>query len=267
MELTDFLILGILQGVTEWLPVSSSGQSMLAMIDILSIRPEIALKLAIYLHIGSLLAVIVKFRKDIMKSLSKFKEDKLFYFVIFSTIFTGVVGIPIYMGMKSFLKLFTKKGEIITIFIGIFLIITGLVLYISKRRFGTRRIKNIKIKDMVISGIAQGFTIIPGISRSGITVSVLLLLGFEQDIALKLSFLMSIPAVIGAVFIESIQGDIITFDIFDIYGIFVGIFVAFITGYMTIEGLIKFSKRVRFDTFCIIFGLLTIILTIIFILL
>ena len=102
MELIDFLLMGALQGITEWLPISSSGQSMLALINLINITPQSALQLAIYLHIGTLLAVIVKFRGEI-KNLFKSSEKNLLMFLVVSTIVSALIGLPLYLLMKQYL--------------------------------------------------------------------------------------------------------------------------------------------------------------------
>ena len=108
---------------------------------------------------------------------------------------------------------------------------------------------------MLIAGAAQGFTIFPGISRSGITVAALLFRKFEQEDALKISFLMSIPAVIGANILD--MGGV---ESFDPLVLLAGIVSAFVTGYLTIDILMRFARSVRFDVFCIVFGIIALIL-------
>ncbi len=260
MELTDFIMVGLLQGVTEWLPISSSGQSMLALINFLSLNPETALKLAIYLHTGTLLAVSVKYRRDlleVLKSIPGLRDDRLTLFLVVSTLISALIGAPIYILMRDYLRYYGGGGTV-TVLIGFSLLFTGALLYLSKERFGVKKVRDVRVSDMIVCGIAQGLSVIPGISRSGVTVSAMLLVGFRQDIALKLSFLMSIPAVFGVVFVEYLSGDIVSLNY---TGLFTGILVAFIAGYLTIEALLLFSRRVRFDFFCIFFGLLTIALT------
>ncbi len=109
---------------------------------------------------------------------------------------------------------------------------------------------------MVVAGIAQGFTILPGVSRSGMTIAVLLFRDFRQDDALKLSFLMSIPAVIGAVSLDILQEGLPDFNLM---AVLAGISTSFIFGYLTIDALLKFAGKTRFDLFCIAFGVIALL--------
>ncbi len=258
MDLISAIILGILQGITEWLPISSSGQGMGAMITFFGLGVGDAFSLVIYLHLGTLLAVILRFWGDVKRilySLPEFREDKLVQFILVSTLFTTIIGIPIYMLMKDmFLSLY---GGLVMAIIGIFLMSTGLILYVSKGRAGRKELKNITITDMAIAGISQGIAILPGISRSGITISALLFTRVRQEDALRLSFLMSIPAVIGANVLEFMGGGMRAFNpLF----LLVGILFSFIVGYLSIDLLMRIAHRIRFDLFCIIFGAITVAL-------
>jgi undecaprenyl-diphosphatase len=262
MDFFIAIILGIIQGITEWLPISSSGQSMLVMMKIFGVEPSEAFSFAIYLHFGTLLAVVIKLRNElrsIIISLPKFREDSLTSFLIVSTLFSALVGIPIYKLLKENFE--RSQGDFTMTFIGFLLILTGIFLYFSMKRLigGHKEVKNINSFDMIIAGIAQGFAILPGISRSGVTISTLLLRNFNQATALKISFLMSIPAIIGGIFFTLISGGGEMIE-FSLENLVVGILFSFIFGYLTIDALLKFSRKVRFEFFCIVFGFLTIVL-------
>jgi len=246
------IILGIFQGLVEWLPISSSGQTLLAMVDILSIEADTALSLAFYLHFGTLCAVLLKMRKDvkhILSRLPKYREDELVRFLLISTVVTGVVGIPVYILLVIFIRL--GGGEIITLFVGIFLILTGLIIYFSKKKGGTRVVKDSKLKDSILAGVVQGFAVVPGISRSGVTVAALVANDFDHSEALRISFLMSIPAILGVIILEAIRGGAENIGLLPIMA---GIVAAFIVGYIMIDALIRFAQKVKFDGFCIVFG-------------
>lgn len=258
MDTVSAVLLGILQGVTEWLPISSSGQGMSAMMGFFGLSARDAFSLVIYLHLGTLLAVILRFRDDVREivySLPRFREDKLVQFILVSTLFNAIVGIPIYLLMKDlFLSLY---GGLIMAITGILLISTGLILYASKGRKSGKKLKDITIIDMAIAGASQGLAILPGISRSGITISTLLFTRVRQEDALRLSFLMSIPAVIGANVLEFSGGNIMAFNPIVLT---VGILFSFIAGYLSIDLLMRIAHRMRFDLFCVIFGAITIAL-------
>ena len=256
MDIIQAVLLGILQGITEWLPISSSGQVVLSLIEFLNVNAEAAFSLAIALHIGTMLAVVVKYREDILDIFKKLSwKDNLTRFIIVSTIFTGIIGIPVYFLLKSIFV----YGEFANALIGILLIITGIILYISKKiKLGNVGVSNLGYKEMAVAGAAQGISILPGISRSGTTIAAMLLMGVRQDIALKLSFIMSIPAVLGAVTLDFAGGDFIV-STFGLTEIIIGIITAFIFGYLTMDILVKIAHKIRFDIFCILFGIIAIL--------
>lgn len=253
MDILQAVVLGIIQGITEWLPISSSGQLVLSLVDFLSVEPQAAFSLAIMLHIGTFLAVVVKYRNDLLEILRKMSwEDGLTRFMVISTIITGVVGVPVYFLLKSIFN----YGEIANALVGGLLVITGLVLYFSRKiSYGKTEIKDIGYKEMAVAGAAQGVSILPGVSRSGTTIATMLLMGIRQDTALKLSFLMSIPAVIGAVVLD--YGDFVSAG-FGLSEVLTGIFFAFVFGYLTIDVLMKVAHKLRFDLFCVLLGIIAI---------
>jgi undecaprenyl-diphosphatase len=252
MNLLQSIVLGVLQGVTEWLPISSQGQSVLVMVNFLQIELETALRVAIFLHIGTMLAVLIKFKEDFVSMLNR--ESKLLKIIIVATASTALTALPLLFFIKSMFE----SGEIATALIGIMLIITGVMLGTQRRsRNSYRSLDEITTHDMILAGIAQGFSILPGISRSGTTITILLMRGIKQDLALKLSFLMSAPAVLGA---------LVLFDIWDIPAIAPGnaaimVLSALTVGYITMSFLLRFAARANFAIFCISLGGLTLLLS------
>lgn len=257
IDIVIAVILGIFQGLVEWLPISSSGQTILAMVDILEMDADTALSFAFYLHFGTLMAILLKLRGDvkhIVTRLPNYKEDKMVQFIIISTIATTAVGIPVYLILHDFFE-DGIGGEIITILVGMFLIITGIMIHFSKKRMGTRALKDSNAKDSLLAGITQGFTIIPGLSRSGMTVAALISKNFKQEEALHLSFLMSIPAIIGIIILEGLRGSITSIGIVPIIA---GTIASFVIGYLMIDVLLRFAKKVKFDVFCVVFGIIAV---------
>lgn len=254
MDIIQAIALGILQGITEWLPISSSGHLVLSLVDFLSVRPEAAFSLAIILHIGTLLAVVVKYRKDLWQIIRGMSwNDQLTRFIVVSTVFTGIVGIPVYLLLKNIFA----YGNITTGLVGGLLVFTGIVLYVSRNAHGRKRLKNIGYKEMAIAGAAQGIAILPGVSRSATTVAAMLITGINHDTTLKLSFIMSVPAVLGAVTLDFAgESALLSFGITEIIA---GIICASVFGYLTMDALLKAAGRVRFDLFCIVFGLIAVI--------
>ncbi|KYC53225.1 MAG: undecaprenyl pyrophosphate phosphatase [Candidatus Methanofastidiosum methylothiophilum] len=251
MNLTELIIVGAIQGFLEFLPVSSSGNLTLVFMNFLNMNPSESYSISLFLHLGTLFAVIVFFYKDIIKILKKIKTDKSSHFLIVSTIFTGVVGIPIYIILKMFLE--DINVGIGSIIIGIFLIATGLLLRYSPNA-GTRKVDSSNFKDMAIAGAAQGISIIPGISRSGSTLTVLLARKFDKEEALRISFLMSIPAIIGGAILEI---DEVSFGL----TYFPALISAFIASILGIKLLLELAKKLNFSYFCIILGLITILIS------
>jgi undecaprenyl-diphosphatase len=257
------VVLGIFQGIVEWLPISSSGQTILIMIDILKITPEKALSFAFYLHLGTLIAALLKYRKDVKHvvfSLPNFKEDKLVQFMVISTLCAVAIGLPVYLLLSEFFKA-GYKGEVVTVLIGIFLILTGIILRKSHKNAGNKGIKELSKLDMVLTGIAQGFSVLPGISRSGMTVTTLITRDVNHEKAVFLSFLMSIPGILGLMILLFIQDSIFSIGVIPIIA---GVFVSFIVGYLMIESVIRLAKKVRFDVFCIVFGIIALSLVAVF---
>ncbi|MDW7733332.1 MAG: undecaprenyl-diphosphate phosphatase [Methanolobus sp.] len=255
----EAVLLGIVQGVAEWLPISSEGMTSLVMINFFGKTLAEALPISIWLHTGTLLSAVIYFRKDvteILKDIPQYvrnmtsgrkDEQPVITFLIISTMLTGLIGLPLIIlatGMEDI------SGKIATAFIGLLLIFTG-VLQISASKKETRK-EQPSFGDSLVTGIAQGFAALPGVSRSGITVSSLLLRNFDASQALKLSFLMSIPAVLVADVGIAAMG-IIEVDANSL----LALLFAFIFGILTIDIFIKMARKFDFAIFCIVLGLLS----------
>jgi undecaprenyl-diphosphatase len=264
MEIYKALLLGILQGIVEWLPISSEGITSLVMITFFGDPLKEAVFLAIWLHIGTLVAVIIFFRRDIRDISSNLLAfikgskqsqsiSKLTCFLVISTFFTALIGTPILLLSINQLNL---PGNIATLGIGSLLIITGFIQLIVRRKSDS--FKRLRLMDAIPLGIIQGFSVLPGISRSGITVSTLLFLHYEAKETLRLSYLLSIPVIIGAE-IGLILLNQVVWDLSIIFAMG----ASFITGIITIRLFITLSQKIRFGYFCIIFGLISYLVLII----
>ncbi|MGB9977681.1 undecaprenyl-diphosphatase UppP [Methanobacterium sp.] len=277
MDIIQALILGIVQGLTEFLPVSSSAH-LVFMHDIVGVTPSLAYDTL--LHIGTLLAVVAYFWNDIINMLKSFfssltdipkgqfrkglNEDqfkKLAWFVIIGTIPAGLAGIL----FKDFFEgLFSNITAV-----GFFLIITGLLLWgsemVSRRVSNKTSLKEMNIKNSILVGIAQAIAIAPGISRSGATISAGLFLGLERELAARYSFLLSIPAILGAALVQT--KDITSIlDISSIAAV-AGFIAAIITGYLAVRFMLKLVKEkdlLPFAYYCWIIGPLAIIVSLIY---
>ncbi len=205
------LILGIVQGLTEFLPVSSSGH-LVIMQHYLGFREPLLL-FDVMLHVATLVAVVIYFRQDlwgIILSLIRLKKKtpeeilhrKMFYFILLGTIPTGALGI--------FFNRWAKFFFVSVIFTSFMLLFTGILLWVSERKEKPegkeslekegpgKGIGKMRATDALLIGIMQGVAIMPGISRSGATISTGLLRGIKKELAFRYSFLLSIPAIIGA---------------------------------------------------------------------
>jgi len=248
MNLVELVIVGAIQGFLEFLPVSSSGNVSLILMNFLKLTPSESFSLSIFLHLGTLLAVLVYFRNDIINILKNIKTDKTSHFLIVSTILTGVVGVPIYIVLKSIFE--NIQLDIGNIIIGLFLIATGIILK-YRLKSGFKKVEDSNIWDMIVAGVAQGISIIPGISRSGSTLAVLLGRDFDKEEALRISFLMSIPAIIGGIILEANDAAFVA-------NTYPALISAFITSIIVIKLLLEFAKRLNFSYFCIGLGAITV---------
>lgn len=271
--------LGIVQGLTEFLPISSSGhlsifQNFFGMEDYESSH----MMFDIMLHLGTLAAVIIFYRRDIwdiIKELGRIVRDifsggkrkseggerlpvrRLILMVIVATVPLLVV-LP--------LNRYIERLYYSTLFIGIALMLTGCLLYISDKAVrGKKTEGSATIKDALIVGALQAVATIPGISRSGSTITAGLLRGFDRSFAVKFSFLLSIPAILGAnvlSLVDAVKGG---FNSADIPACIIGVIVSAVVGYLAL-GLVKLltdkGKFGKFSYYCWAVGALTIIASI-----
>ncbi len=248
----DILILALIQGLTEWLPVSSSGH-LVIMEKILGLN--LPLIYNITLHIGTLVVVLTFFRKDVMKiikALIKFnfnsEDGKMAIFIIIGSVPIAIIGFLFYDFFKS---LFSNLLSV-----GLALLITGFILFFSERKPGY---KKLNVFDSLFIGLAQALTIIPGISRSGLTVSTALIRKIDKTIAFRFSFLLSAPAIIGATFFEINEFSMINVD-FTI--LFLGLITSMIVGYISLDLLRRLVLKEKihlFAYYCWVIGIAVIL--------
>ncbi|MCL7476147.1 MAG: undecaprenyl-diphosphate phosphatase [ANME-2 cluster archaeon] len=250
MDIIQAIVLGIIQGIFEWLPISSEGQSMLILLNAFHMNVNEALSLAIFMHLGTSFAVMIKFREE-FRTIITGKDRELTRIIVISTVCTGLTGLPLYLLLKS-----TFTGGIAaTLLIGVLLILTGVILGLNKGK-GHKSRGSITRSDIILLGLVQGFAILPGISRSGVTLTTLLLRNVEQKTALVISFLISVPVVLGAVALDA--GMVFTLDPVQGMALFLS---SLLVGYIMMDFLLQYADRVDFSLFCISLGVLTIILS------
>jgi len=275
IPMIEYIIIAILQGLFEWLPISSSGQVMIVSISIFGIPPEQAFSLSIWMHLGTTIAVLIKLRKDyiqIIKSIipRKFEVEgsdiKKRNWLIYATVGTAITAIPLYLLFKFVIieGFDATQGDVLTLVISGFLIVTGIVLLTFRRNFGKKTINTVSdrelFKDSSISGLIQGIAILPGISRSGLTVSTILFEKYDQDQSLKLSFLMSVPVALASIGMDIIFGEGSVFGTIDIFTILIITLVSFIVGYLSMEILLKIAQKINFSYFCIFYGVISFVI-------
>ena len=247
------ILLGVVQGITEWLPISSEGQVVLIIHNLFGIQPQMALSIAIYLHLGTSLAVIVKYRHDFWKMIRGLtpRTAKL---VVVSTLFGAVTGGPLFLVAKTVFI----EGKSATVLIGCLLIVTGLLLKRSYETKGSRQV--LSFWDAAFVGLCQGISVIPGVSRSGVTLSALLLRKIEGNYALWYSFIISVPAVLGVIIIDINQVSYLSYG-----SILILMVSSFLVGYLFIDILLMIVRRLNLSKLSILLGIITLGLTIPFI--
>lgn len=236
-------MLGLVQGVSEWLPISSKTQVLFASTLLFSLPLSVAYAFGLFMEIGSLGSAITYFRKDIW---AVFHDRRLFNYLVVVTVFTGLVGLPLFYVTDKVLAQNQYNIGIPMIILGIVLIGMGVYIRYSRStpRLGT--LEQMKIKNYIIIGIAQGIAALPGVSRSGMTVSTMLLMGIKPDQAFRLSYLSYIPASLGAFAVSLIfsRAQVNTaIQTVEPLGIVVAIITAALIGLVTISYLLRFAKQ------------------------
>ena len=261
MDLLDSILLGLIQGLTEFLPVSSSGHLELgkAILGDNSL-PEESLLFTVVLHFATALSTLVVFRKDIAQILSgllKFKwNDDLKFTVkiIISMIPAVIIGV---LFEEQLEQLF--DGNILLV--GCMLIVTAVLLFLADKAKNTG--KKVSYKNAFVIGIAQAIAMIPGISRSGATISTSVLLGNDKSKAARFSFLMVIPLIFGKIAKDILSGELFTGN-HNLITLSVGFIAAFIAGIIACTWMIKLvknSKLTYFAIYCSIVGIIAIFLS------
>ncbi len=257
----EIIFLGALQGIVDWLPVSSEGVLVLA--QALFFEEESltqAIRVALFLHLGSLLAVVVYFWRDVREllvalfSYSSASEDTraLLWFLIISSFITGGIGLSIYLFLEEIEEAITITAAIIVLVIGLLLIVTSLLQFRVKDG-GLRSYGDARLADSLLTGFVQSLSVLPGLSRSGSTVAVLLLRKFKSADALKMSFFMSLPVVFGGNIVLNMEKLLFEWEML------AGVAAAFVFGFATIHVLLGIAERINFAWFTLVFGVITLI--------
>jgi undecaprenyl-diphosphatase len=259
MDWIEALVLGIIQGLTEFLPVSSSGHLELAKLILPSqYTGESSMLMTVVLHFATALSTVVIFRKDllqIIKGLFQFQWNEATKFsvkIIISMIPAAFVGVF----FDDIIESFFNDAVLL---VGSMLLVTGGLLFLADKTKNTT--KEVRFFHSIIIGISQAIAILPGISRSGATIGTSVLLGIDREKAARFSFLMVVPLIFGKI-AKDLLSDKFIIEGLNITALSVGFVAAFITGLFACTwmiSLVKKSKLVYFSFYCFVVGIAAII--------
>ena len=241
MTWLDAAILGLIQGLTEFLPVSSSGHLVLAQAILDVKQPGVSFEIVV--HAGSLLAILIYFRARLWKLMSSLfnrglvSDRKVVGYLILATIPAGVIGV--------LLEDFFAEAFAQPVYAGWMLIVTAVILLST--RWATRRMRELTWSPALIMGFAQALAILPGISRSGSTISAGLHAGIKPSEAAEFSFLLAIPAVGGATLLKARELIHIPSELVGQYAL--GAVISFITSMVAVYMVLAVLRRGKFEYF------------------
>lgn len=247
MDFLSIILLGLTQGITEWIPVSSKTQVTAVYMGILKGDMNSVIPILMYVHMGTVLAALVYFREEIKRIISDFMKKPMdlkahsrgkLGFLFTSLLFTGLVGVPLFLLEKYFIL--PIDASLLFTLMGVGLLFSG-VLLLMQRGVKERKINDANWFDGVLTGIMQGLSILPGVSRAGTSTTALMWQGFDSESSFHLSFLLSIPTVIFAdIFIYA--GSAVSFPAFD--GVLLSL-TSFIFGYAVLYALLRILRKVN----------------------
>ena len=246
MEIINAIILGIIQGLTEFLPVSSSGHLEIAKAILGENKVgEESLLMTVVLHFATALSTIIIFRKDILEILNgllQFKNNDSFWFslkIVLSMIPAALVGVFFNDEIEALF------GGALTL-VGSMLLVTGLLLFLADKAKASA--KKVGVKHAILIGVSQAIAILPGISRSGGTISTAVLLGIDKEKAARFSFLMVVPLIFGKIAKDILSGDI-QYETTTFIPLLVGFIFAFLTGMFACKWMIRLVKSSQLKYF------------------
>lgn len=253
------IILGVLQGIFEWLPISSEG-NITVILTTLGYQPGAAVSLALFLHLGTAVSAAIYYRTTIGTILRSLRDwfrgetapaPLVFYFV--ATLTSGIVGISSYTLLQEVVSVLT--GGAVVILIGVLLVLMGAFQYVSVEKTAASS-SDPTLIDAVLVGIAQGLAILPGITRSGMTTGTLLLRGYDGSDAFQFSFVLSIPAAIGGGMLAAVDSGL---QGFSLLGAGAAFLTAAVVGYLSIDVLLRLVDRISFASVCLSLGTLAVV--------
>jgi undecaprenyl-diphosphatase len=258
MSIIEAIVLGIIQGFTEFLPVSSSGHLELAKVILGDTSvPEESLTFTVVLHFATALSTLVIFRKEVLeifKGLMLFKWNEATKFSI-KIIISMIPAVFVGLLFEEQLAAFFSRNVLL---VGLMLLLTAVLLLMADKAKNTH--KKVSFSNAVLIGVSQAIAMLPGISRSGATISTSVLLGIDRTKAARFSFLMVVPLIFGKIG-KDILSDDLNFQSSEIITISAGFMAAFVAGLLACKwmiSLVKKSKLSYFSLYCAIVGILAI---------
>jgi len=256
-------IVGVLQGIFEWLPISSEGNVSLYLTVVEGLPAETAVRYSLFLHAGTGIAAILYYRTDVtqlVRTLPDWRPSKAFVsgdkaettFLAAATLVSAAVGVSAFLALEALVS--RVSGGVFVALVGALLILTGIVQRVAEGSLGGREAPT--AIDAVLIGGLQGLAILPGVSRSGTTVSALLLRGYTGPTAFRLSFLLSIPAALGAGLLALLDTGLPSVGP---TAAVVALGTSAVVGYATIDGLLRVVHRVAFWLVCVGLGALAVV--------
>mgnify|MGYP000026264968 FL=1 len=255
MTIIESIVLGIIQGFTEFLPVSSSGHLELAKVILGDTSvPEESLTFTVVLHFATALSTLVIFRKEVLEifrglfQLKWNEEAKFSVKIILSMIPAVFVGLLFEEQLAIFFS-----GNLLLV--GLMLLLTAVLLLLADKAKSTN--KKVSFSNAILVGVSQAIAMLPGISRSGATISTSVLLGIDRTKAARFSFLMVVPLIFGKIGKDVLSGDL-NFKSSEVITILAGFIAAFVAGLLACKwmiSLVKKSKLSYFSLYCAIVGI------------
>lgn len=268
MNIIQAIIMGIIQGLAEFLPISSSGHLAIFR-NVFQLDLEHGVFFEVLLHVGTLIAVFIAFRKDILeliisgcKIIAKFfgwifrkkswneivatENERFVMLILLSMVPTGVIAI--------IFKAYIEDAFTSILIPGIGLLLTsGILFFTNKMSMGTKKAKEMSYIDAILIGTAQGIATFPGISRSGSTIATGLFREVDKEFVTKFSFIMSIPAILGSLLLNLLELNLSSISSTDVVNYSVGMLTSAIVGYICIKTLlviIRKNKLYYFSYYC-----------------
>jgi undecaprenyl-diphosphatase len=238
------IVVGIVQGVAEWLPISSKTQVLLASTVLFGLPLAVAYAFGLFMEIGSVLSALTYFRKDVSSALI-LKDRRLLTYLVVVTAVTAFVAVPIYLAVEKLLENPYNVGAPMIV-LGAVLIANGLYIRHSRINPKIEGLEQMKMKHYIAVGLAQGIAAFPGVSRSGMTTSTMLLMGVKPDVAFRLSFLAYIPSAVGAFMVTVLlsRAEVrLAIATINLTGILIAITTAAVTGLLVISYLLRVAKH------------------------